>query len=42
MTKLAYGWRYGAPTGSHDDTVMATALSWWATQHYGRVLIEFA
>lgn len=21
--------RYGAPYGSHDDTVMATALAWW-------------
>jgi len=23
-------WRYGAPDGMHDDTVIALALAWWA------------
>ena len=28
--RLASGWRFGAPDGSHDDTVMALALAWHA------------
>ena len=35
------GYRYGARTGHHDDTVMATALAWYAVEHSG-ALIEFA
>jgi hypothetical protein len=42
MAKTAYGWRYGAPSGGHDDTVIATALSLWATRHYGRLYILWA
>jgi hypothetical protein len=41
MKKRSGGWSYGAPPGGHDDTVIATALSYWATRHYGRVTIEF-
>jgi phage FluMu gp28-like protein len=26
--RLAAGWRFGAPEGLHDDTVMALALAW--------------
>jgi hypothetical protein len=26
--RMAYGFRYGAPAGLHDDTVMALALAW--------------
>ena len=35
-------WRYGAPSGAHDDTVMATALAWYGTQYSGRGIIQFA
>ena len=35
------GYRYGARPGQHDDTVMATALAWYAAEHSG-ALIEFA
>ena len=35
------GYRYGARPGHHDDTVMATALAWYAVEHSG-ALIEFA
>ena len=34
------GYRYGARPGHHDDTVMATALAWYAAEHSG-ALIEF-
>ena len=35
MERLAGGsWRYGAPQGSHDDTVIALALAWWAALRY--------
>ena len=34
------GYRYGARPGQHDDTVMATALAWYAAEHSG-ALIEF-
>ena len=29
------GYRYGAPAGSHDDTVIATALAWHGAQFAG-------
>ncbi|MCA0456768.1 MAG: terminase large subunit [Chloroflexi bacterium] len=35
------GWSYGAPSSGHDDTVMATALSLWASKRYGGVSISF-
>ncbi|MCY4537026.1 MAG: hypothetical protein OXE52_02220, partial [Chloroflexi bacterium] len=35
-------WRYGAPAGAHDDTVIATALAWYGTQHSSRKIIDFA
>ena len=35
------GYRYGAPPGAHDDTVIATALAWYAANHSG-ALIGFA
>ena len=44
MSRLANGgWRYGAPSGAHDDTVIATALSWYGRVKYGsgRVSIEW-
>lgn len=28
------GWRYGAPTGGHDDTVIARALAWMAVHDH--------
>ena len=34
--------RYGAPPGAHDDTVIATALAWRAVQHSAIPLISFA
>jgi len=34
--------RYGAPPGAHDDTVIATALAWHAAQHSAMPLIAFA
>ena len=34
LEKLPGGsWRYGAPPGSHDDTVIATALAWHGSRH---------
>jgi hypothetical protein len=33
--------RYGAPVGGHDDTVIATALAWYGVQH-GGISIRFA
>ena len=35
------GYRYGAPPGSHDDTVIATALAWHGVEHCG-VGFDFA
>lgn len=35
------GYRYSAPAGSHDDTVIATGLAWYGVQHSGP-LIDFA
>lgn len=34
------GYRYEAPSGGHDDTVMATALAWHGTQ-YGGFRVDF-
>lgn len=42
LKRTSQGWSYGAPPGGHDDTVMATALSLWAMQRFGSVLISFA
>jgi hypothetical protein len=41
MTRTAYGWSYSAPPGGHDDTVVATALSLWASRRYGGASIDF-
>lgn len=35
------GYRYGAPSGAHDDTVMALALAWYGAKR-GGVMIDFA
>lgn len=35
------GYRYGAPPGGHDDTVIATALAWHGVR-YGGITIDFA
>lgn len=34
-------WQYSAPPGSHDDTVIATALSNWINNRYNRTIIDF-
>lgn len=34
-------WQYSAPQGQHDDTVIATALSYWAITRHNRILIAF-
>ncbi|MAS34872.1 MAG: hypothetical protein CL610_12750 [Anaerolineaceae bacterium] len=34
------GYRYGAPAGLHDDTVIATALAWHGVRH-GGVRVDF-
>lgn len=34
MEQTGTGWRYGAPAGLHDDTVMAAALGWAAADSY--------
>jgi hypothetical protein len=42
MSRLANGgWRYAAPPGGHDDTIIATALSLWATERTGRFRCDF-
>lgn len=36
LTRLPSGrFQYSAPPGGHDDTVIATALSWWGSMHSG-------
>jgi len=35
------GFRYSAPPGQHDDTVIALALAWHAARHGGALGIEF-
>ena len=41
--RLANGaYRYGAPAGSHDDTVIAAALAWFGAQHTNRSILDFA
>ena len=35
-------WRYGAPAGGHDDTVIATALAWYGARHTSRPSFDFA
>jgi hypothetical protein len=42
VKRTVYGYSYSAPPGGHDDTVMATALSWWAAQRFGSSLLGFA
>jgi hypothetical protein len=34
-------WQYNAPLGAHDDTVIATALSYWAHNHYRAPSFDF-
>jgi hypothetical protein len=34
------GFRYGAPTGLHDDTVIAVALAWYGVGHSG-IRVDF-
>ncbi len=42
MERLAGGrYRYSAPAGQHDDTVIATALAWHGV-NYGGVRVDFA
>ena len=41
MKRTSTGWSYSAPSGSHDDTVIATALSLWASKWYGGEMISF-
>jgi hypothetical protein len=42
MSRLANGgWRYSAPPGGHDDTVIATALSWHGAYKSGPLRIDF-
>lgn len=35
------GYRYGAPPGTHDDTVIATALAWYGVEN-GSIGFDFA
>ncbi len=42
MHRTSLGWSYHAPAGGHDDTVIATALSWWAARRFGGWLVGFA
>lgn len=35
------GYRYSAPSGIHDDTVIATALAWYGVQ-FGGLRVDFA
>lgn len=35
------GFRYSAPPGLHDDTVIALALAWHAARHGGAIGVEF-
>lgn len=35
------GYRYSAPSGSHDDTVIATALAWYGVEN-GGLTLDFA
>ncbi|MEO1286482.1 MAG: terminase family protein, partial [Chloroflexota bacterium] len=43
MTRTPSGhWQYSAPHGTHDDTVIATALSYWQLKRQSRTLIDFA
>lgn len=42
MTRLpGGGFRYSAPSGGHDDTVIAVALAWYGVKH-GGVRVAFA
>jgi len=38
--KRAAGYSYSAPTGMHDDTVMALAIAWWAINGDSTVEID--
>ena len=41
MQRLPGGaFRYNAPQGMHDDTVIATALAWSGIEHSGPSIIE--
>jgi hypothetical protein len=41
MKRLQHGWAYSAPPGGHDDTVIATALSLWASKRSGPIRIDW-
>ncbi len=41
MERMAGGYRYGAPAGRHDDTVIATALAWHGVR-MGGLKVDFA
>lgn len=42
MERLPGGaFRYSAPPGQHDDTVVALALAWHAARHGGAISVEF-
>lgn len=43
MTRTQSGhWQYSAPIGQHDDTIIATALSYWTLNRHARTIISFA
>lgn len=43
MERLPSGlYRYGAPPGGHDDTVIAVALGWYGVRHGRSGLVSFA
>ena len=39
---LSGGWRYSAPAGGHDDTVIATALAWHGILYGNTIRVDFA
>ncbi len=41
LNRTSHGWSYSAPSGGHDDTVIATALSLWAAKRYSGWLVDF-
>jgi hypothetical protein len=41
VSRTSHGWSYSAPSGGHDDTVIATALSLWASQRYAGLGFDF-
>ena len=39
-TQLSSGWKYGAPEGLHDDTVMSLAIAWWGASSHAPALVQ--